>query len=555
MAQDAKLNNKPVQLHVIHSWRGGVERWVKDYSRTDVLRSNLVLKSLGVPGVPGQKLELYQHIDAESPIRVWELSVPIHSTSITNLDYRYALDEIFDTFNVSAILISSFIGHSLDIINTHIETVIICHDYYPFCPAINIYFDQVCIECKFSHLQSCFKENKHNTVFPLASASEWIPIRESFLKLIQYHEIMLIFPSNSVRRNLIKLEPALQDIRFKVIPHGVERETAFIKISQKNPSAKKLKILILGRLLFHKGLGLLKETYKEILEIADIYLLGCGEEGRSFEGVDGIYVVAENYSLEDLEKTVEEISPDLGLLLSIVPETFSYTLSELFILKIPTLATRVGSFEERIQEGINGFLVAPEKNALIKKIRELSEQRQLLANVANHLESKSHRTLTEMVDDYHEVVTLATLPPKHQVSGEFSLLSLTQAEFERSQAQILKTQAELEQLRTQLQQKEAAIERSHLQLQQTHAELEQSHLQLQQTHAELEQSHLQLQQTHAELERSHLQLQQTHAELERSHLQLQQAEARITAMESSKFWKLRKAWHRLKPLMGLKSNE
>ncbi len=70
-------------------------------------------------------------------------------------------------------------------------------------------------------------------------------------------------------------------------------------------------------------------------------------------------------------------------------------------------------------------------------------------------------------------------------------------------------------------------------------QLERSQSQLQQTQAELEQSQSQLQQTQAELEQSQLQLQHTKAEWERS-------QATITAMQTSKFWKLRTKWFNLR---------
>jgi hypothetical protein len=48
----------------------------------------------------------------------------------------------------------------------------------------------------------------------------------------------------------------------------------------------------------------------------------------------------------------------------------------------------------------------------------------------------------------------------------------------------------------------------------------------------------------------HFQFQLQHAQTEMKHLK-----ERITAMESSKFWKLRKGWFKLKRLLGIKDNE
>ncbi len=527
MYQDSQTNKKPVQLHVMHSWGGGIERWVRDYSCADTLRTNLVLKSSGVPGIPGQKLELYQSIDIDIPTRVWDITLPIHATSVTNLDYRYALDEIINDFNVSTILISSFIGHSLDILNSNLETTVICHDYYPFCPAINIYFNKVCTECKFSHLQHCFKGNPYNNVFTKASASEWMPIRKIFLELILHHQIPLIAPSYSVYHHLVELEPAFKDCNFKIIPHGIEAPNHQLGF-KKSQRTQKLKIVLLGRLALHKGLKLFKEIHREILDFADIFLVGCGSLSSPFNGIKGIHIT-ENYSLEELPKIIENISPDIGLLLSVWPETFSYTLSELLSLNIPPLVMKVGSFEERINEGVNGFLVAPEKVALVEKIRELSEQRHLLTNVANYLRGTSHRTLQEMVKDYYEVVTLDH-PPQ---SRALRRLNLEPSELERSHSQIVNTQLKLDQTQTQLQQTQAELSKALFQMQETKFGLERAQ---------------------SQLEGSHSQLQHTQAELGKSQSQLLQAKALISGMESSKFWRLRLAWFKVKDILNLVSD-
>jgi glycosyltransferase involved in cell wall biosynthesis/2-polyprenyl-3-methyl-5-hydroxy-6-metoxy-1,4-benzoquinol methylase len=85
------------------------------------------------------------------------------------------------------------------------------------------------------------------------------------------------------------------------------------------------------------------------------------------------------------------------------------------------------------------------------------------------------------------------------------------------------------------------------QLQQTQSQVKQINTELEVSQSQLQHTQSQLQQTQAELERSQSQLQQTQAELEASQSQLQQtqtelelAQANIIAMESSKFWKIRK---------------
>ena len=79
--------------------------------------------------------------------------------------------------------------------------------------------------------------------------------------------------------------------------------------------------------------------------------------------------------LPELPKILQSLKPDLGLLLSNVPETFSYTLSELFAAGIPPVASRLGAFVDRIEDGVTGWLVSPGGDDLLDKLSELDRPR------------------------------------------------------------------------------------------------------------------------------------------------------------------------------------
>ena len=121
-------------------------------------------------------------------------------------------------------------------------------------------------------------------------------------------------------------------------------------------------------------------------------------------------------------------------------------------------------------------------------------------------------------------------------------LERTQAELERTQAELERTQAELEQLDGQLQQANAEFQ----------AELERSQSQLQQLDRQLQQANAEFQ---TQLERSQAQLQETQAQLQQTQAELEDSRTIIQAMESSKFWKVRVAWLRLKNLVKLSSDK
>ena len=79
-----------------------------------------------------------------------------------------------------------------------------------------------------------------------------------------------------------------------------------------------------------------------------------------------------------LSALLRSLAPHAGLLASVVPETFSYTLSELSVLGIPAIATALGSFNDRIVDGENGFLFTPDPDALLALVRLLSVQPAML---------------------------------------------------------------------------------------------------------------------------------------------------------------------------------
>ena len=106
----------------------------------------------------------------------------------------------------------------------------------------------------------------------------------------------------------------------------------------------------------------------EIGEVADLFLVGAGESGEQFAGRADTTVIWEYQKLE-LGDYLRDIDADLGLMLSVVPETFSYTLSELWAAGVPVLATNLGAFSDRIVEGHNGWLVEPLADPILAKIR------------------------------------------------------------------------------------------------------------------------------------------------------------------------------------------
>jgi glycosyltransferase involved in cell wall biosynthesis len=392
---------RPRQLHVMHSWGGGLERWVREYCRADVAHDNFVVKSIGTWNSFGMELWLYRRIDDPEPIALYPLKPAIKGTAPNNESYRSAMAGIVDRFGIGRILISSLIGHSLDALDMGVPTLMICHDYYPFCPALNITFGDVCRECDPNRLTACTSENPHHRFFLNVPPPEWLNLRESFFERVERSRMRLVAPSPSVRENYRSLAPRL-DPAFHVIPHGT-RPLPSPPLDLCFGEDRPLRVIVLGSIAPNKGLGLLEQAAPRLLKFARLFLVGCGSHGKQFAEMPGVTVL-EEYSWENLPAILRELHPDVALLPSTVPETFSFTLEELNQLAIPTLATGIGSFADRIQDGINGFLCAPEADSIIKRLREIHANRPVLRKIAENLKSRPHRSISSMIQDYEALL-------------------------------------------------------------------------------------------------------------------------------------------------------
>ena len=396
---------KPRHLHVIHAWGGGAERWVREYCNADEDHHNFILKSLGTPRSFGQRLELYRNIDDPESIGTWLLSPAINGTVPEHSGYEAALSEIIDHYGIDRILVSSLIGHSLGVFKSNPPVIMICHDYYPFCPALNITFDGICRDCSHDRLSECTVSNPHNSFFHNLPPSEWMRLRKRFAERIISGRIPMVAPAPSVQSNYVRLLPELAD-HFRVIPHGVRPIANDHKPLRFEKSP--FRVVILGRLSRSKGLDLFRELRGELVKRSEVFLVGCGEE--CVFASPGVTVIPE-YDRDDLAEILGRIRPTVGLLLSVVPETFSYTLEELQELAIPVVATRMGSFEDRIEHGVTGYLCEPTAASVLRCLKDLSKDPDSLARVHENLRQLRIRPVAEMLEDYQVLLESSAPSP------------------------------------------------------------------------------------------------------------------------------------------------
>ncbi len=395
-------------LHISHSWGGGLGRWISDFCAADEEHVHLVLKSVGTRKAGAQALSL--HLGAAPvPLKQWSLTTPIQSTSLGSYEYREILREIQASFSVEGVVISTLIGHSLDVYDLPIPIVQVLHDYYPWCPPLYATWEQPCSSCDSARLQQCLPQNPAHQFFGDEKPDWYLALRERFIYKVTGRAIPVVAPSESVKSRWRQLAPGLTDYPVTVIGHGLppwELE-AFADHRWETRDTAQLHLMVLGVLSDHKGGKTLKRLMPELLKRYRVTLLGAGEDAPSF-GKHPNLTVVKWYQLPDLPETLQNLQPDLGLLLSTVPETFSYTLSELFAAGIPPVATRLGAFADRIVEGETGWLVEISGENLLDTLSQIDADRASLNLVRDRLLSQAQRSTAQMTADYLDLLPKAS---------------------------------------------------------------------------------------------------------------------------------------------------
>ena len=406
------LDERGVILHVLHGWGGGAERFVRDLATADGAHHHLVLVARG--NFPrrryGESLDLLDAASTLPALRSATLPDPIRSSTTGDATYRHFLDAILRDFRVDAVLVSSLIGHSLDVLRTGRPTWLIAHDCYPCWPILHRDFGDPRLAFDDAQLVADLDRAPTDFEFAERDPAYWRRLRDDFATAALAANVGLIAPSRTALHNLLRVEPRFAALRATVIAHGLAPWPPGSPAPVPAPPAReRLRLVVPGRVRQGKGAQLLRAALPELRQYADIYLLGAGAEGEQFFGEANVHIVLD-YRRDELPALLARLRPDAALLLPTVAETFSYTLSEMFSLCIPVVGTRVGALAERIDDGVTGWLVDPEPGAVAACIARLAQNRLAIAMARMKLAALVPRDAMQMAADYAALLPATTQP-------------------------------------------------------------------------------------------------------------------------------------------------
>lgn len=312
-----------------------------------------------------QKIFLYNSVSQwKEPTEIIDLDQPIRMADHKSATYDAVIGRILLTLGIEIVHIRHLAWHSLNLPlvakRLGIPVVMSFHDFYAVCPTVKLLDNnkQFCAGHCTPGDGNCVAE-----LWPEASIP---PLKHRFVHV--WRDVMsqtlnncsaYITTSSSAATVIEDIFPCIQQKGVNIIPHG-RSFPGMTQLTSKLQKGRPTKILLPGNLSAAKGAHLVTE----IAELAgnDLQFHILGDPGRIKEKSN--IVIHGRYKREEFHDHVAEIKPHLGLILSIWPETWSHTLTELWSCGIPVLALNLGAVAERIDAHGGGWLLAADSNPI-----------------------------------------------------------------------------------------------------------------------------------------------------------------------------------------------
>lgn len=317
----------PVILLVCHDLGGGVRRHIDLLVERLAGKAHFLLLAatergvaLSVPAIPGHPELVLPEERADDLAQVLRLAavqrVHIHHLAGVDLDIRALIHRLDVPFDVTV------------------------HDYYAICPQVNLLpwtTGPYCGEPGPATCNACIGERSSHGAREILS---WR--REQAWQFLEADRVLC--PSADVRDRLIRYGYGQKAI---VAPHEPAPSGKWTVRAPKLTSGK-LRVAVIGVLANHKGAHAVASVASVAAQAGiEIHLIGYPEDGFPDEARPHLHETGK-YDEADLSDLLAKVKPHVVWFPAPWPETYSYTLSAALAAELPIVATRIGSFPERL---------------------------------------------------------------------------------------------------------------------------------------------------------------------------------------------------------------
>lgn len=345
---------KPRVLFVVSTRTGGTPQTNQDLMQALASHCEcFILRS------DSKTISLEHYLDGVyTSIEQHNLSVAIQAMDHVSSEYDHVVTSWLIEWNIELVHVRHLAWHSLGLLKTvkalALPLIHSFHDFYTLCPTVKLldenknYCAATCSNSrgKCQHElwpEQAFANLKHDQVY------QW---RLQFYQSLQLCDAF-VTTHQSAKQLIQQQFPALVSKPFLVIEHG--RDFFSMQSLASKPNVEeKLRIMILGNISIAKGLALISQLANRYGNEIEIHILGT---------VSNELVLPDNvilhggYSRDNVTSMIANINPHIGAVLSIWPETWCHTLTELWSAGLPVVALNYGAVGQRIEQTGAGWLV------------------------------------------------------------------------------------------------------------------------------------------------------------------------------------------------------
>lgn len=247
------------------------------------------------------------------------------------------------------------------------------HDYLSICPRVNLIDNTraYCGEPTAVDCNACINRNgaHESSVLQISDFNADINQWRNFYE-VRFSSARKIFvPSNDVGKRLNKY---FKDLEITVRPHPEPVKTVLIKGASK---AETINVAFLGAIGIHKGydylLGCANYATEKNLPIK-FHVIGYTKDDEEVSKLPNV-VLHGQYTKPELPHLLKKSGCRIAAILSVWPETFSYTFSEALECGLKIITFNMGAPVERLPVGCGSFVeLGDDYEEICSKIVELS---------------------------------------------------------------------------------------------------------------------------------------------------------------------------------------
>ena len=419
-----KLHGKKRILYLVNEWEenmemtGGTSLHIKD-----IILANNKNKIASFVLAPDKndlsrfKLYLYTNEYAKE-IANYKTDINQYGQIVyTNNRYKEMLENIFDSFKIDILHVHHFLFQTFDAIDVakerDIYSIITLHDLYMICPSINMVYKD--IYCEYDKEKNCEKCLHNRYGINSDIINNWKNTCEKILERFD----KIIVPSENTK-NIFEKE--YQNLKIEVVEHGVN--VVEIKQKEQQKEQNEFNVAFVGAMAIHKGGNILKDLIKTNNNSnIKIHLFGKTELPELAKNQKN-YINHGPYKRGELPQLLVDNNIDLVCILATWPETYSYTLTEVYMAHIPVLTFDIGAVGDRVKKDGLGWTIKFDNNSskTLEKIVEISNNIEECKNKKENFKKYEFKTIEKMQEYYETLYNEINTENKEDIADIYKFM-------------------------------------------------------------------------------------------------------------------------------------